>query len=173
SDLRTFSGDFTQQLTSATGRAGKTLAGQFVLAKGGKFRWQVEKPYEQLLLADGKQLLIYDADLKQLSKRSMDSALSATPLALLLGQSEVENQFHLSPLPDRDGLAWLAAEPKTADAAVSQLQFGFAQGVLMAMSWSDNFGQKSLLKLSNTSKNSTLAEGVFRFTPPPGTDIVQ
>ncbi len=44
--------------------------GTFEFARPGKFIWTYEKPYEQLLQADGEKLYIYDKDLNQVTVRS-------------------------------------------------------------------------------------------------------
>jgi outer membrane lipoprotein carrier protein len=171
-DLRTYSGDFQQQLVNDSGKVTKTLSGGFALAKGGKFRWSIEKPYTQLMVSDGQRALNYDADLKQVTSRKLDSALQSTPLALLNGTSEFEANFTLAALPDSKGLAWVSATAKKTDSPVSDLQLGFEAGNLKALSWVDHFGQKSLVTFSQTSKNSTIAESMFRFSAPIGTEII-
>jgi len=39
--------------------------GQFVFQRPGRFIWDTQKPYEQKLIADGKQLILWDKDLTQ------------------------------------------------------------------------------------------------------------
>ena len=43
--------------------------GHFVFQRPGKFIWETQKPYEQKLIADGKQLILWDKDLNQATFR--------------------------------------------------------------------------------------------------------
>jgi outer membrane lipoprotein carrier protein len=36
----------------------------------------------------------------------------------------------------------------------------------------DNFGQRTFIRLSNLERNPKLAAELFRFTPPAGADVV-
>jgi hypothetical protein len=62
-----------------------------------RFRFAYTKPFEQLIVADGQKVWIYDADLNQASSRKLAQALGATPAALLAGAS-LDEEFEL-----RDG----------------------------------------------------------------------
>ena len=41
-----------------------------------------------------------------------------------------------------------------------------------AMELVDHFGQTTRLRFSNVERNPVLDPGRFRFTPPPGTDVL-
>ena len=65
SSTKSARGEFTQTLTKNVDGAKTTSTpstGTFVFARPGKFIWEYQKPYEQLLQADGDQLYIYDKD---------------------------------------------------------------------------------------------------------------
>ncbi len=54
-------GDFVQRVSSSKGarpgaKAPTASTGQFVFQRPGKFRWTYEKPYDQLIVADGQRL---------------------------------------------------------------------------------------------------------------------
>ena len=51
------------------------LAGTMQFSRPGKFRWEYDKPYEQLIVGDGGKLWIYDRDLNQVIVRKLDLAL--------------------------------------------------------------------------------------------------
>jgi len=73
----------------------RQTSGQFIFQRPGKFVWDTQKPYEQKLIADGKQLLMWDKDLNQLTIRSANQALAASPAAILFGESALDAQFEL------------------------------------------------------------------------------
>ena len=47
-------GEFVQRVTRSAST--QQSSGQFVFQRPGKFRWSYEKPYEQLIIADGERL---------------------------------------------------------------------------------------------------------------------
>ena len=103
-ETQTARAQFTQTVVSRNGGAAKTANGTFELSRPGKFRWNVEKPYKQLLVGDGQRVWVFDEDLNQVIVRNMGDALGGTPAALLSGNQDVERAFAWSDLPASDGL---------------------------------------------------------------------
>jgi outer membrane lipoprotein carrier protein len=171
-DLRSLSGDFTQQTLDAAGKPTKTLTGSFSIAKGGKFRFDYVKPYKQVLVSDGAKFSTYDADLAQMTVRKLDQSLAATPLAVLSGSAAIDSVFTLVDSDAADGLQWVATTPKQADNAVSDLRFGLANGELKALTWTDSFGKRTMMKFNSLTRNGPLNSAVYSFTPPAGTEVV-
>jgi outer membrane lipoprotein carrier protein len=163
---------FTQTVTSADGAKKKTSSGSFEFARPNRFRFAYAKPFEQLIVADGAKVWIFDADLNQASSRKLSQALGSTPAALLAGSS-LEPDFSLSPQPSSGGLDWALAVPKATDGSFKSLRVGFKGKELAAVEIVDNFGQRSLLQFSNFVANAPVAEQQFRFTPPAGADVVE
>jgi outer membrane lipoprotein carrier protein len=164
---------FTQVVTSPDGAKKKTSSGSFEFARPNRFRFAYSKPFEQLIVADGQKVWIYDADLQQASVRPMDKALGATPAALLAGGS-LEKDFELKALPSAEGLDWVQAAPRAKDDAVNlqSLKVGFKGKTLAAIELVDGFGQRSLLSFKDLATNVTLAPDHFRFVPPKGVDVL-
>lgn len=163
---------FTQTVTSADGARKKTSSGSFEFARPNRFRFAYTKPFEQLIVADGAKVWIFDADLNQASSRKLSQALGSTPAALLAGSS-LEPDFSLSPQPSSGGLDWALAVPKVTDGSFKSLRVGFKGKDLAAVEIVDNFGQRSLLQFSNFVANVPVADQQFRFTPPAGADVVE
>jgi outer membrane lipoprotein carrier protein len=171
-ELKSLQGDFTQVSLDGQAKPGKTLSGKFSLAQGGKFRFDYQKPYQQVLVSDGVTFSTYDADLAQMTIRKLDDSLAATPLSVLSGQASIDALFTLKLLPTEDGIAWIAASAKQADAAVSDLRFGLAGAELRALSWIDNLGKRTVMTFSGLKRNSAIEAARFAFVPPAGTDVV-
>ena len=74
-DTQTARASFTQSVTDQNGRLKQQASGEFAISRPGKFRWSVDKPYQQLLVGDGERVWIYDPDLNQVVKRRADQAL--------------------------------------------------------------------------------------------------
>jgi len=164
--------NFTQTVTSPDGARKKTSSGSFEFARPNRFRFAYTKPFEQLIVADGQKVWIYDRDLNQVSSRKLAQALGATPAALLAGAS-LEQDFELRPAPDRLGLVWVEALPRSRDGTLQSLQVGFRGKDLAAIEIADSFGQTSVLRFSELVTNIRFAPDRFRFTVPPGADLIE
>ena len=171
-ETQTARASFAQTVTDNAGRTVQEASGEFAIARPGRFRWSVERPYKQLLVGDGERVWIYDPDLNQVVIKRSDRALGTTPAALLAGKEEVEQAFDWRDLPAAGGLDWLGATPKDKDSSFSEIRLGFDDKGLAALEIADNFGQHTVIRLSRLERNPKLAAELFRFTPPKGADVV-
>lgn len=171
-EVKTGRAQFSQTVTSPDGAKKKTSSGSFEFARPNRFRFAYTKPFEQVIVADGQKVWIYDADLNQVSSRKLSAAIGATPAALLAG-GNLEKDFELSPLPAADGLEWAAAKPKAKESAFDALKVGFRGKELAAVEIVDSFGQRSLLQFSQFKPNVPTAADAFKFVAPKGADVVE
>ena len=171
-DTQTARTPFTQTVTDKNGRVVQTVSGQFDLARPVRFRWSVEKPYKQLLVGDGMKVWVFDPDLNQVVVRTIGDALGASPAALLAGKADVESAFGWKDQPMADGLDWLSATPLAKESTFSEIRLGFDTKGLVALELFDAFGQKSVVRFTAFERNPKLAPELFRFTPPPGADVI-
>lgn len=171
-DTQTARTPFTQVVTDKNGRVVQTVSGQFDLARPGRFRWSVDKPYKQLLVGDGQKVWVFDPDLNQVIVRNMGDALGASPAALLAGKADVESAFTWKDQPVADGLDWLQATPLSKESTFSEIRLGFDANGLVALELFDAFGQKSVVRFTAFERNPKLAPELFRFSPPKGADVI-
>lgn len=164
--------EFTQTVVSADGRRSRSSSGQFEFVRPDRFRFAYQRPFEQLIVADGRRIWIHDPDLQQVTVRPQTQALGATPAALLTG-TDIERDFDLAALPAREGLAWVQARPKQRYAGFELLRVGFAGRELAAIEIVDGFGQTTLLRFARFEAGIALPPATFRFTPPPGTALLE
>lgn len=173
SDVRSASGTFTQQVTDAQGQQRAPQSGEFSFRRPGQFRWHTQKPYEQLVISDGKVLRQYDPDLAQVTERPVDQSIGASPAAILFGSGSLEESFELSSLPPRDDLLWLRARPRGGDAGFAHVDIGFAEGMPRRLELLDAFGQTTRIGLADISANPVLPADAFTFEAPPDVDVVK
>ncbi|CAH2914532.1 MAG: Outer membrane lipoprotein carrier protein LolA [uncultured Paraburkholderia sp.] len=159
-------------LSTNGGSKSSTSSGTFTFARPGKFIWQYEKPYAQLLQAGGDKLYVYDKDLNQVTVRSLGGALGASPAAILFGSNDLDKNFTLRDAGVKAGIAWLELTPKTRDTQFQRVGIGFKDGNLQAMELHDVFGNVTLLTFSNIQKNPPLPADAFKFTVPKGADVI-
>jgi len=153
-------------------KSGGTASGTFLFARPGKFIWSYEKPYEQVLQADGDKLYVYDKDLNQVTVRTLGGALGASPAAILFGSNDLDKNFTLRDAGVKDGIDWLELTPKSKDTQFQRVGIGFRDGNLEAMELHDVFGNVTLLTFSNIQKNPPLSPNQFKFTVPKGADVI-
>jgi len=171
-DTRSLSATFTQVVTDRSGRVTQDSRGELFFMRPGKFRWVYRKPYEQLIVGDGKTIWIYDADLEQVTVRRQAASLGESPAALLAGSNDLDKHFRLSDDGQRDGLEWLVATPKNLEGSFERIALGFNGKQLVEMQLKDNFGQTSKIKFNGLKQNPKLESELFRFTPPKGVDVI-
>jgi len=169
---RSARGEFSQQQLRSSGRPAES-SGTFAFTRPGKFRWDVVRPYEQLIVTDGERLHFYDKDLKQVTVRKVGDAIGATPAAILFGSNDLDASFVLKEAGTVDGLEWLEATPKAKDSGFDRIRIGFRGGLPEAMEVRDAFGQTTRFAFKGIERNPSLDPGLFRFTAPAGVDIVQ
>ena len=170
--MKTLRADFAQIVVAKNGKKSQQSSGVMMISRPGKFRWQIDKPYSQLLVGDGEKVWIYDQDLRQVTVKKVDAAIGSTPAALLVGGKTLEKNFTLREIGVRDGLEWLEAIPKTADSGFEKIQIGFSGNDVKAMELFDNFGQMTSLYFNNIDRNPPLAASLFSFKPPAGVDVL-
>jgi outer membrane lipoprotein carrier protein len=166
-------GSFTQATTGTQqSQPRPAQSGTFSFQRPGKFKWAVQKPYEQLVVSDGKQVYQYDPDLAQVTVRKVDQAIGTSPAAILFGSGSLEQSFDVSALPAKDGLEWLRAKPRNTDAGFSRVDMGFKDNLPARIELLDAFGQTTRVDLSGIVPNPKVNAQDFQFTPPKGVDVV-
>ena len=169
---RSAEGEFEQVVTAQSGRRPQEASGSFAYARPGRFHWEYDRPYRQVLIGDGKVLWSWDPDLNQVTVRAMGDALGATPAAILFGSGELDEGFVLTEGGKEGELAWVEARPRQADSGFESLRIGLQGGQLRRMEMRDNFGQTTLIRFTRLAPNPQLATDRFRFVPPSGADVI-
>ncbi|MGS1007148.1 outer membrane lipoprotein chaperone LolA [Achromobacter anxifer] len=166
-------GAFSQYTVNNQGRTQPAQTGVFSFQRPGKFKWAVQKPYEQLVISDGRQVFQFDPDLAQVTERKVDAAIGTSPAAILFGSGSLEQSFDVSALPSKDGIDWLRAKPRTADAGFSRVDIGMKDNLPVRVELLDSFGQTTRVDLSGIAANPQLPAKEFQFVAPKGVDVVK
>ena len=155
----------------------RQTSGQFVFQRPGRFVWDTQKPYEQKLIMDGKQLLMWDKDLNQLTIRSANQALAASPAAILFGDVVLDQQFDLEEAGTKTNLQWVNLKPKAksgqGDLPYTQIAIGMSSGLPRALELTDGFGSMVLVILNSMQINPSVDPIRFQFKPPQGAEVVR
>ena len=173
-NLKGLDGTFTQQVFDANGKKKETSSGRVAMSAPRLFRWEYAKPFEQLIVADGKTVWVYDPDLKQVTKRAQGVEERSSPLAALIDPSRLDKEFLVKELPASDGMDWIELRPRASDnASFESARLGFdAKGGLARMRIVDPLGQRTELQFAGWKRNPSFAKGTFTYAPPKGVDVV-
>lgn len=163
---------FKQEVLDNKGQKIQQVEGRMQLQRPNKFRWDYQKPYEQQIVSDGKQVFLYDVDLQQVTVSNLSKTLGSSPAAMLAGGSAVEKSFVLKNAVRKDGLSWVLALPKNKDSGFERVVLGFKDGELKKMELYDSFSHVTHITFSSVERNPTLQLETFLFTPPQGVDVV-
>jgi outer membrane lipoprotein carrier protein len=169
---KTLKAEFAQTVIAKNGRKPQQSSGQVAISRPGKLRWDIQKPYPQLVVGDGEKVWIYDPELKQVTVRKAGQAIGGSPAALLAGSNELEKNFKLSEAGESEGFNWVEAIAKADDSGFEKIRLGLIGSELKAMELYDNFGQTTLIRFSRLERNAPLPATTFKFTPPAGVDVV-
>jgi len=177
SSVTAASGEFVQTPVADASRpdaqATSGQSGVFAFQRPGKFRWEVLTPYAQLVVSDGTHVFQYDPDLAQVTERSLNLAMGASPAAILFGTARFDEAFTVSDLPDQEGLAWLRAQPRESDAGFTHMDIAFRNGLPIRLLLLDVFGQTTRIDFAQMQVHATLPADTFRFDIPAGVDVVR
>ncbi|MCF6235510.1 MAG: outer membrane lipoprotein chaperone LolA [Gammaproteobacteria bacterium] len=164
---------FEQTVFDADGGVSQQAKGLFYLSRPGRFRWDYTEPYKQLIVADGKNIWLYDDDLEQVTVKSQQSGLGDLPALLLAGGDQsLEKNFKIKSLGSSDSIEWLELLPNTEERSFERVRLGLKGSVLQEMELLDAFNQTTRLVFSDIKLGVKLSPSLFKFTPPKGVDVV-
>lgn len=166
-------GEFSQMTLRGPSQRAESASGVFAFARPGRFRWEVRKPFEQLVVSDGERVYQFDRDLNQVTVRKLAGALDASPAAILFGSGDLDRAFVLKEAGTRDGLDWLDAAPRSRDAGFERILLGFRGGLPEAMEVVDAFGVTTRFTFRAVERGARVEPALFRFVPPKGVDLVE
>ncbi len=186
---KTAEGDFVQQQLRAPKvnepqdkglKVVRQTQGHFVFQRPGRFVWETQKPYEQKLITNGSQLVLWDKDLNQATFRPAGQALAATPAAILFGETSLDQHFELIDGEERLGMKWVALVPKKDantknknDLPYTKISIGMSNGLPKALELIDGLGSVVLVTLEGIRLNVNLPANRFNFTPPAGAEVLR
>ncbi len=170
-NTQTLEASFQQVLRARDGELLQQTAGKFYLHRPGKFRWNYQSPYEQVIVSDGERIWIHDVDLDQVTVQRQEAGLPSTPMALLQDSKKLHESFTVSPLDDKDGVYRLKLNSKSKESDFGEIVIGVDARGLRFMQLHDQFEQVTDIVFSDITINTELAKEIFEFIPPEGVDV--
>jgi outer membrane lipoprotein carrier protein len=170
--VQTLSADFEQELRGADGRLIQSASGTFSLKRPNRFLWSYREPIEQLVVADGERLWMYDVELEQVTVTPLDDTVTASPAMLLSGDADVRESFDVVETFEADGLSWTRLAPTIAGADFSSIAVAFDGSLPAVLEFVDGLDETTQIVFDNVVINPELGNRLFDFAPPAGVDVI-
>ena len=171
-DVRSLKADFTQVVLDSNMHQVRKSVGTLEIKRPDRFRWDYATPNKELIVADGKRVWIYDVELQQVTVKSLNGTLAASPAVLLSGSNDVEKNFVVKDLGEAEGLLWVGLTPKIQDTDFETVKLGFKGNDVAVMELKDALGNLTRITFSHLLLNPAIPDKLFQFTPPAGADVI-
>ena len=165
-------GRFAQTIVDASLHTLEESSGSLALQRP-KFRWQVETPFAQLIIADGAEMQIYDPDLAQLSLHDIDKNLGPTPLTILLGDTETLATEFIVSRSTNGAMQRFVLRPRSQSALFLQVELIFQGRLLERLAIWDSAGQLTRIQFSEMQLTQGIEAERFELILPEGTDVIR
>ena len=163
-NIRTLQGEFIQYEYDERGRPQRVLEGKFMMANKINLRWEVEPPYSQLIISNEENILIYDADLRQLLIRDLEK--DKLPHFFFLANNPEALKYLTISRPDLKEKTFILSDDNL------DILVHFRRNLPAEISWINEFGHKITIQFNRLRRNRNIEANNFQFEPPPGTDII-
>ena len=165
-------GRFAQTILDASLQTLEESSGSLALQRP-QFRWQVETPFAQLIIADGAEMQIYDPDLAQLSLHDIDKNLGPTPLTILLGDTETLATEFIVSRSMNGAMQRFVLRPRSQSALFLQVELIFQGRLLERLAIWDSAGQLTRIQFSEMQLTQGIEAERFELILPEGTDVIR
>jgi outer membrane lipoprotein carrier protein len=170
--ISTMTADFSQTVKAKKKEVSRS-SGTMALQRPGRFRWKTAEPMEQLIIADGQKMWIYDIELEQVTVKKQEKGLGGTAALFLSGyDNKVTKDFEVTEKDDGQ-LMVFDLNAKAPKENFQRIKLIFKKEQLIGLDLYDQLGQITYVKLSHIKMNEKLQEKIFQFKPPKGVDVIK
>ncbi|HLB58184.1 MAG TPA: outer membrane lipoprotein chaperone LolA [Gammaproteobacteria bacterium] len=146
--------------------------GRMMIARPGKFYWETQKPTHQIVIANGNTLWIYDVDLQQAVKQSLQAGPVNPALLLSSSDAALLKQFQVT--EKIKGITQtFTLTPKKNNPAFHAVALVFKQKVLNQVVIYNTLLQINQFVFTKVKRNTPLSSKQFEFVPPKGVEVVK
>lgn len=176
--LRSLQCEFTETYTGLG--MDRSESGTLWLKKPGKMRWEYRSPGGKLFVSDGKEAWFYvagDQQVRRTEVKKLDDLRS--PLAFLLGKTKLEKELlGLSLAPDvrpvTPGNVVLRGAPRNMAERINQVILEITpEDAIVRIVIESADGSTTAYRLSDQRENAPVADSLFQFKVPPGTEVIE
>jgi outer membrane lipoprotein carrier protein len=176
--MQTLQAQFAETYTGAGMK--RTESGTLELKKPGRMRWNYTEPHPKMFLTDGATAWFYVPGERQARRAAVkDIGDLRSPLRYLLGKTKLEKEFAGLEVangakPETAGNIVLRGIPKGMQERVSQTLLEVTpEGLITRIVVEELDGSVTEFRFLQQRENVQIADQQFKFTPPPGVEVVQ
>ena len=180
--MKTMKAQF-RQIVRAGRRTVRQEEGTLYLSKPGKMRWEYATPEAKLFLTEANRMTLYLPSENRVMQTSLkESDDLRAPLRFLLGRLDFHQEFQrfetlTSLQPIEAGNIVFKTYPKRLAGQVESMVFEISGEIaggrqIRRVIISEPGGTETEFRFADEQANVPVAAEKFRFTPPPGTELV-
>ena len=165
---------FRQRVEDSRGTLLREAAGSLEASRPERFRWEVETPFAELLIGDGRMLWLWDPDLEQSTIRPYDDRLAQTPARLLSGSAaDVVSSFDITARVRTEQRSVYELRPLAGEGLFERLDIILTGGAPRALVVHDSLGQRTEVFFEDVGVDVDIADDRFTFEIPEGADVLR
>ena len=169
--LNNVKAQFTQTVTDGYGQVVEKSTGEIALARPNA-RWEVKKPYPQILILSGSRLQIYDPDLEQVTERDITEDWEQVPLALLMGaHRKLSEHYLITAVAEAEVLKFRLLP--LAPTVFASIEITFGDDRLEEVVITDSGDQRTIVEFRNHRVGQVIQSELFQLKLPLDTDVIR
>ncbi len=164
---------FTQRFTPKGFTNSQVESGSVIFGTLPMMRWTYAKPEEKVFVFDGRQSWFYVVADKQVTVAKIDDRRRSELPFLLIGDPEARQRLFNVSESNRGHSVIVSLQPREASATIRSITVTIASTthLIQQLQYSDREGNRTLFDFSAFHRR-TVSPDLFRFTPPPGVEVV-
>ncbi len=109
--------------------------------------------FPEIIVADGKNIWIYDESLEQVTVKPQSERATDSPLMILADVSKLDTRFQVTELGDFEGMMLLELKSLDSESEFERILLGMIHGGIRMMAMEDAFGQRTEIHFENVLIN--------------------
>jgi len=170
--LDTLHAQFEQQVIGTDGVTGDSSSGEVWLRRPGLFRWEYGGDFPEVVVADGKNIWIYDEVLEQVTVKDQSQVAMDSPLSLLTDLGQLDEQFEVREAGQSEQWQLLELRSRSMESDFERILLGLNDDSLQLMVMEDAFGLRTEINFVEVERNPELDPALFTFVPPDSADVI-
>ncbi len=175
SSMQTFRATFSQKLLQRETGSTEERRGSILFKKPLFIRWQTDKPHEELLIVNDREIWNYlpDEELAYRYSRAIAED-SRSIVQVITGQSPLDKDFEVKDLgEEKGGVVHLQLYPREPSTEMTEVQLWIEKksSLIRRAKVTDFYGNTNSIDLEKIEAGVTASDKSFRFTPPPDTEV--
>lgn len=176
-NAKTLEADFKQNDDVKLTGTKKESSGVLMIRHPNQFRWETLKPDKNLLVSDGKKFWFYTPPFEagergQVIERKTTEVQSELANALLSGAFSKIRGLEVKKL-SATRFKLIPSEGIAGTVKTAEIEIDPKKSVIEKLYLEHTGGNKTEISLSNVKLSAKMSDAFFKFSTPPGTDVIR